>query len=139
MQVTGGTADQIDVDRLPELSPVANRLFKVPAGDLVDLGQAGSRVLEPAREPLVQLGAHRLGEAVVGGVADQQVAEAESVAAERRRVGADQLLADQSGQARLVRGREWLIDQSAHRQTVEDLPFDRPTLEQLVLADAKSL
>ena len=57
--------------------------------------------LEPVGEALVQLGARRLRQRVVGGVADQQVAEAERVVAgELRAVGADQLLAHERGQAR---------------------------------------
>ena len=52
-------------------------------------------VIEPVGEPLVQLGPCRLGERVVRGVADQQVAEAERVLAlEVALVGSDQLLAD---------------------------------------------
>ena len=53
-------------------------------------------LFEPVGEALVQLGAGRLRQRVVGGVADQQVAEAERVVArELRRVGPDELLADE--------------------------------------------
>ena len=85
-------------------------------------------LLEPGGEALVQLGAGRLGEGVVGGVADQQVAEAEAVlAGELRPVGADQLAPDERGQAwrhlRLLGGE--CLDGAA----VEDLALDRAALE----------
>ena len=58
-------------------------------------------LLEPGGEALVQVGARRLRQRLVGGVADQEVAEAEAVlAGELRPVGPDQLLADERGQAR---------------------------------------
>ena len=67
-------------------------------------------LLEPVGEALVQLGAGRLRERVVGGVADQQVTEAERVlAGQLRLVGPDQLLAHERGEPRrdlrLARGR----------------------------------
>ena len=57
-------------------------------------------LLQPRREALVELGARRLRQRVVGGVADQQMAEAEAVLArELRPVRSDQLLADERRQA----------------------------------------
>ena len=85
-------------------------------------------LLEPGGEALVQVGAGRLGERVVGRVADQQVAEAEAVLArDLRPVRPDQLLADERGEARgdlRLLGRERL-DGAA----VEDLALDRAALE----------
>ena len=71
---------------------VADSLIEVVADQLVDLHQSGCVVLEPGRELRVALGPG--GQAgVVGGVADQAVAEAKAVfAREQRAVGPDQLL-----------------------------------------------
>ena len=66
---------------LPELSHVAGRLLEVVADDLVALDERLSVVVEPGGEAEVQIGADRLGERVVGGVANQQVAKAVAVVA----------------------------------------------------------
>ena len=77
---------------LPELGFVASCLFKVIAEDLVQLDQVRPALLEPVGELLVELGARRLGERVVGCVPDQQVAETEAVLARQLgAVGTDQL------------------------------------------------
>ena len=68
---------------LSELLLVAGGLLEVVAEDLVQLDQLLSALLEPVGEALVQLRPGRLRERVVGGVADQQVAEAEAVLAAR--------------------------------------------------------
>ena len=57
------------------------------AEDLVELDEVGAVRLEPGGEALVQLGPGRLRQRVVGGVADQQVAEAEAVLARRAAPG----------------------------------------------------
>src|SRR5205823_14711034 len=76
-----------------ELVEVAARLLEVVAEDLIQLDQALAVLLEPGGEAPMEVGAGRLGEGVVGGVADQQVAEAEGVLArEQRPVRADQPL-----------------------------------------------
>ena len=63
--------------------------------------RAGAVLFEPGGEALVQVGAGRLRQRVVGGVADQQVAEAERVlAGQVGPVGPDQPLADERGQPR---------------------------------------
>ena len=62
---------------------VAGGLLEVVAEDLVQLDQLLAALLEPAGEALVQLRPRGLRERVVGGVADQQVAEAEAVLAAR--------------------------------------------------------
>ena len=72
---------------LSELCLVAGGLLEVVAEDLVQLDEVGAALLEPAGEALVQLGADRLRQRVVGGVADQQVAEAEAVLARELRPG----------------------------------------------------
>src|SRR5581483_7757667 len=79
-----------------ELRVIARCLLEVVPDDLVELDQVVAAILEPVCEPGVQVGAHRLGERVVGGITDQQVPEAEAVVAgEHCPVGADQLLARQ--------------------------------------------
>ena len=91
-----------------------------------------------AANALVQLGAEPLRHRVVGGVADQDVAEAEAVlAGEGARVRLDQPLADERLQAAgdladLLRRRE-----VGHGAPPEDLPDHGGTLQhgQLVLAE----
>ena len=61
----------------PELGAVAAGLLEVVAEDLVQLDQLGAVLLQPGCEALVEVGAGRFRQRVVGGVADQQVAEAE--------------------------------------------------------------
>ena len=67
------------------------------AEDLVDLDEVSAVLLQPGSEAVVQGGAGRLREGVVGGVADEQMAETEAVLiGEPRSVRADQDLADES-------------------------------------------
>ena len=85
-------------------------------------------LLEPGREARVQIRANGLRECVVGGVADQDVAEAEAVVAcELGPVGPDQLLADERRQTWSDLGliRRERLDGAA----VEDLALDRASLE----------
>ena len=113
---------------LSQLLLVAGRLFEVVAEDLVQLDQLLSALLQPAGEALVQLRPGGFRERVVGGVADQQVAEAEAVlACELRLVGTDQLPADERGQAR--RHLRLLRCERLHGAAVEDLALDRAALE----------
>ena len=98
------------------------------AEDLVQLDQLLSALLQPAGEALVQLRPGRLRERVVGGVTDQQVAEAEAVlACELRLVWPDQFPADERGQTR--RHLSLLRCERLHGAAVEDLTLDRATLE----------
>ena len=113
---------------LSELLLVAGGLLEVVAEDLVQLDQLVSALLQPGGEALVQLGPGRFRERVVGGVADQQVAEAEAVLArELRLVGTDQLAAHERGQAR--RHLRLLRCERLHGAAVEDLALDRAALE----------
>ena len=75
----------------------------------------------------MQLGARRLGQRVVGGVSEQQVAEAEGVLSGKlRRVGADQVLPDERGEARRHRAA---LRERLHGAAVEDLALDRAPLQ----------
>ena len=69
-------APKLTEGRVPDiqLRSVAMSLLEVVADDLVDLDEVVGR--EPAGEALVQLGSGRLRQRLVGGVPDQQVAEA---------------------------------------------------------------
>jgi hypothetical protein len=68
----------------------------VVAEDLVQLDQITPVLGQPAGEAFVQLRPRRFRECVVGGVADQQVPEAEGVLAGKLAlVGPDELLADE--------------------------------------------
>ena len=76
----------------------------------------------------MQVGPARLRQRVVGGVADQEVAEAEAVLARdlspfRR----DQLLADEAGEPRCH--LRLVGDERLDGAAVEDLPLDRAALE----------
>ena len=84
---------------LAQLRLVAGGLLEVVADELVPLDE-GRLALEPVGEAAVQIRAHGLRQSVVGGVADEQVAEAEAVlAGELRPVGADQLVPDERGES----------------------------------------
>jgi hypothetical protein len=100
----------------------------VVADELVQLDQLPAAPLEPGGEALVQLRAGGLGHSVVGGVPDQQVAEAEAVLARQLRpIRANELLAHECGQPRrhlALAGAEGL-DTAA----VEDLSLDGAALE----------
>src|SRR5204863_9894906 len=95
-QLAGALADPARVVvELPELHAVPIRLFEVVAKDLLELRRArAADRAEPPGEQLVQLRAPLLGDACVGGVADEGVAEAEGVARPRGRARRpDQVLA----------------------------------------------
>ena len=98
------------------------------AEDLVQLDEVAGALLEPRREPFVQLGAGGLGERIIGGVSDQQVAEAEGIVpGELCRIGAHELFAHERRERRrhLPIARERL-----DRRSVEELALDGPAPEQ---------
>jgi neutral ceramidase len=75
------------------------RLLEMPADDLVVVRVAGTR-RDPVGEARVQLGASALEEAAVGGVANEDVVEAQhGLAEEPATVGLDQLAAPQRFEA----------------------------------------
>ncbi len=75
---------------LPELLPVAIGLLEVVAEQLVELDELGAVLREPVGELLVQLRPLRLRQALVGGVAHEEMTEAERIlSGEQRPVGAD--------------------------------------------------
>ena len=89
-------------------------------------------LLEPGREALVQIGAHALRQRVVGGVADQQVAEAEGVLArELGAVGADELLAHERDQP--LAPLRLAVAERLDGAAVEDLALDGAALEHRAL------
>ena len=93
-EMAGGTGGEVGELRIAgvELRAVAVGLLEVVADDLVALDELVRR--EPVGEALVELGPGCLRERLVGGIADQQVPEAERVVArEGRLVGPDELLA----------------------------------------------
>ena len=117
---------------LAELCLVAGGLLEVVADDLVALDEGVAVLVEPGGEARVQVGADRLGEGVVGGVADQQVAEAVAVVArELGAVGADQLAAHEPGQP--GRHLRLLGGERLHGAAMEDLALDGASLEHLAL------
>ena len=90
--------------RRVELGAVPVRLLEVVADDLVALYEVVAG--KPVGEALVQLGAGRLRQRLVGGVANEEVAKAKPfVLGKRRRRGADELLANERREVRLRRRR----------------------------------
>ncbi len=106
--------------------------LQVPAEHLPDLAAAGRvRLGQPAGVALVQLGPGLLGQRVVGGVADELVAELEAVAAAEGGLGrAQQLLADQGQQVGVGRGPGRLGGEGEHGRPVEGLAHDRRAVQQ---------
>jgi hypothetical protein len=99
--------------------------------DLVELHEVGTVLLEPAREPLVQLGARRFRQRVVGRVADEQVAKAVSVVVRQESpLRPHEVFADESDQlpVHLLPWRE-----RQHGAAVEDLALDRAAFEHVTL------
>ena len=107
------------------------------ADDLVLLDKRCVPV-EPVGEGLVELGSRSLGERVVGGVTDEEVAEAVCLlVGVDGLVRADQLLPHEREEmggdvVALGRRRELL-----HRPAVEDLPFDGTAADHVPLARAE--
>src|SRR5689334_18044292 len=84
-----------------ELSKIERSLLEVVAEDLVQLDQIFTVLLQPLGEAPVKVGARRLREGVVGGVADQEVAEAIGVLARKLRpVRADEVAPHERGESR---------------------------------------
>ena len=114
-----------------ELATVPAGLLEVVAEDFVQLDQLATVLLEPVRELLVQIGPGRFGKRVVRRVADEEMAEAEGVVPrDLRAIRADERLADERGEARRhlsISGER--LDGAA----VEDLPFDRASLQDRAL------
>jgi hypothetical protein len=93
-----GQRPDLLIDRA-QLAPVVDRLLQVEADDLVVLaGPLPAHLLEPRGEALVQLATILLGERLIGGIADQVVAELEGVlAGDLRGVREHQAAAHQRG------------------------------------------
>ena len=114
-----------------QLDSVPVRLLEVVGDDLLVLRQpVRGHSLQPRRETLMELGSGLLGEGLVRGVPDQQVAEPICLlAGERGLVGADQLHPHQAGQAVADLPAHRLGRQLGHRAAVEDLALDRCPLD----------
>ena len=113
-----------------QLGAVAVRLREVVADRLV--GRARAR--QPAREPLVQLGAPLLGHAAVRGLADQRVGEPEASRARRRRAvdaGSAPCAPARRGAWRCRRGRP--RGALRHAAVSNAAALDRRALEQRAL------
>src|ERR1019366_951382 len=65
VQVLGGPARRLGVAVSSELARVTHRLLQMPAGDLIELCQAATGLLEPVGEPLVTLSAGGLRQPVI--------------------------------------------------------------------------
>ena len=94
----GASPERLErITPLAQLGPVAVGGIEVVADDLLELGEAlAGRPLKPVGEALVELGPLGLRQGGVGGVADEDVAEAEGIArAQLGPVGPDELLPDE--------------------------------------------
>ena len=101
---SGGEKGGARVER-SDRGTVLEGLFQVVADDLLEFAEpVPGRSLEPGGVALVQIGPRVLRQRAIGGVADQAMAEAESLlAGEVGGVRADQIPADESLQAVLER------------------------------------
>ena len=99
------------------------------ADDLVLLDERDVLV-EPQREPLVQIGAGLLRQRLIGCVADQEVPESVGIVAEEHRlVRSDQLLAHETSELRVHRGADVVGSELGHGCSVEHLPLDGAALD----------
>ena len=132
--VGGGPAERRRV--LAGLDPQPVGLLELVADHVVVLHEVAHLDLEPAGGPLVQLGAGLLEEPSVGGVADEDVVEAEHRLVEPVGAGRlDELLAAQPLEVRRRGGRATSGGtQRAEHPAVEGLPDDRRRLEHGALA-----
>ena len=119
----------------PERLSVPERLLEVVADDLVLLlGALAADAADPRGEPLVQVGAAFLGDRLVRGVADQDVAEAERLlAGDHRAIRPHELLADQRTDQVGRVGAEVLGEQVPDGAGVELLADDRGALDRAAL------
>ena len=110
-----------------ELRPVAPCLLDVIAEDLLVRPSVVTHlVLQPVGETLVQVGPHLFGNATVGRVSDQVMAEPERIVT--RKLGPvrpDELLAHQRQQMLADLGADLSRQQIADRATVEQLALER--------------
>ena len=123
----------------PQGQAVGPRLVEVVAGDLVEVGESvAGGPLEPVGELLVQLGPLQLRQAVVRGVADEQVPEPIGLAAAvGSPVGPDELLADEAHQLARHAGATLGRRQLGHVALAELLADDRGPLDRPALAVAQ--
>ena len=133
-QPLGGTLGRLPrgLARGTELGAVAIGLLEVIADDFVQLDEIGSALGDPGGEALVQVGPGRLRERLIGGVADQEMAEAKGVfAGKLRPVRAKQLPPDERRREAPAAGhrRRERLDGTA----VKDAPLDGAALEHVPL------
>ena len=120
-----------------ELAPERVRLLEVVPDELVD--RLGTDALEPVGEPLVQVRPRPLGNRLVGGLADQQVREAEALLARGAVLGPNEVAVDERLEPGLDRGallvgRE--LDHCSRREAPAD---DGRTLEDRALGGVEPI
>ena len=88
----------------------------------------------------MELGSHLLGNRLVGGIPDEQVAEAvRDLAREEGLVRSDQLLAHEGAQEGGNRGIERLVGERLHRAAVEHLALDGSALDHRPLVAGEAI
>ncbi len=114
-----------------DLLEISEGAHEVGCSDLITCARVASEAFQPTRELLVALRSDKLGQAVVGDVANHQVVETEGFLAEKARTSrADEVLAEQATERRSE--RVTVIVQRGelgHGAVMEDLAFDCGTLE----------
>jgi len=104
----------------------------VVAEDLVKLDEVLPVLLEPGCEPLVEVGPSRFRQGVVGGITDEEVAEAvRVVAGQLSAVGPNELLTDERDEP-LVDGSV-AVGERSDRSAVKGASLDGTALEHRAL------
>jgi hypothetical protein len=110
-----------------QLCLVADGLLEMVPENLVQLDEIPTALFQPTGDALVQIGPGRLRQRVVGGIANQEVAEAEAVLdREQGLVRTDQLLADERGE---MRRHLAVLGERLHGAAVKELALNRSPLE----------
>ena len=110
------------------------------AEQLLDLAGAftAHHVFQPDRKALVEVGSKLFGQRIVGGIPNQDVAEAEGIlSGERRPVRKDELLAHERLEALVDSTMQLLVGKRLNGSPVEDRALDRAALDREPLALAQ--
>ena len=140
VQMHGGRPAELGVNRAAELPFLPHRLLQMPARDLIDLREVEGGVLQPVRIALVEIGALGDRDALVGSVANEQVAKSVGdIARDVCHMGPDQILANEQCEPALDVGIGPLACECLDRCAMEHLTLDRAALEQITLVSAQPL
>ncbi len=135
-----GEAAGLLLVELAELDPEAVRLLEMPAERLVLLGDRFRNGLEPCRVSGMEVSAHLLEDAAIGGVSDQRVMEpVEAVVGPPRALGVDELAPTECVEMRVEVRRHVLRKQHEQCTAGKVTADDRCRLEQRALRRSQLL